>query len=138
MSDLQSIIAFLDQVKATADAASAGPWHWHHEDEWYLVTDKITSVIPGIEAFDDLAERPNAIFIASSRQRIPQLEQALRVAVGVILAAQRLAAGNHRSWANSGGPDECEHGYAKGIPCPKCDSKLLSEALHKIATLCHE
>lgn len=24
-------------------------------------------------------------------------------------------------WAEAGGPDECEHGYAAGIPCPKCD-----------------
>jgi hypothetical protein len=23
-------------------------------------------------------------------------------------------------WANAGGPNECEHGYAAGIPCPKC------------------
>jgi hypothetical protein len=24
-------------------------------------------------------------------------------------------------WASAGGPNECEHGYAKGIPCPRCD-----------------
>jgi hypothetical protein len=27
------------------------------------------------------------------------------------------------SWANAGGPNECEHGYAEGIKCPTC-SKL--------------
>ena len=23
-------------------------------------------------------------------------------------------------WARAGGPDECPHGYAAGIPCPRC------------------
>lgn len=25
-------------------------------------------------------------------------------------------------WSQAGGPNECEHGYAEGIPCPKCDA----------------
>jgi hypothetical protein len=25
-------------------------------------------------------------------------------------------------WARAGGPNECEHGYAAGIPCPDCDT----------------
>jgi len=24
-------------------------------------------------------------------------------------------------WTNAGGPNECKHGYARGIPCPECD-----------------
>lgn len=24
-------------------------------------------------------------------------------------------------WDSSGGPNECAHGYAAGIPCPSCD-----------------
>lgn len=24
-------------------------------------------------------------------------------------------------WENAGGPNECEHGYAEGIPCERCD-----------------
>ncbi len=24
-------------------------------------------------------------------------------------------------WFYAGGPNECEHGYAEGIPCPKCE-----------------
>lgn len=27
-------------------------------------------------------------------------------------------------WANAGGPNECEHGYAAGIPCPGCDATI--------------
>ena len=23
-------------------------------------------------------------------------------------------------WGNAGGPNECRHGYAEGIPCPEC------------------
>lgn len=26
------------------------------------------------------------------------------------------------SWENGGGPNECEHGYAAGLPCPDCDA----------------
>lgn len=25
-------------------------------------------------------------------------------------------------WKNAGGPNECPHGYAEGIPCPRCDA----------------
>jgi hypothetical protein len=25
-------------------------------------------------------------------------------------------------WADAGGPNECPHGYAEGIPCPRCDA----------------
>jgi len=32
-------------------------------------------------------------------------------------------------WASAGGPDECSHGYAAGIPCPHCD------AMHSAATV---
>lgn len=24
-------------------------------------------------------------------------------------------------WAAAGGPNECEHGYAAGVPCPACE-----------------
>lgn len=27
-------------------------------------------------------------------------------------------------WANAGGPNECAHGYAAGIPCPSCDATV--------------
>lgn len=27
-------------------------------------------------------------------------------------------------WATAGGPNECAHGYAEGIPCPTCNPKL--------------
>jgi chromosome segregation ATPase len=26
-------------------------------------------------------------------------------------------------WSQAGGPNECEHGYAEGIPCPNCDAE---------------
>ena len=25
-------------------------------------------------------------------------------------------------WSEAGGQNECEHGYAEGIPCPNCDA----------------
>jgi hypothetical protein len=27
----------------------------------------------------------------------------------------------YMDWARAGGPNECKHGYAEGIPCPYCD-----------------
>lgn len=37
-------------------------------------------------------------------------------------------------WENAGGPDECEHGYARGIPCPRCGTEPpnLSEAYERL------
>ena len=29
--------------------------------------------------------------------------------------------------AGAGGPNECKHGYADGIPCPKCDQEKPAE-----------
>lgn len=40
-------------------------------------------------------------------------------------AALRLLADKYHPWSNSGGLNECKHGYAGGIPCPKCDRELL-------------
>lgn len=31
-------------------------------------------------------------------------------------------------WQSAGGPNECKHGYAKGIPCPRCDEALVAAA----------
>ncbi len=30
-------------------------------------------------------------------------------------------ANGYLRWELAGGPNECAHGYAAGIPCPKCD-----------------
>jgi hypothetical protein len=42
-------------------------------------------------------------------------------------------------WAYAGGPNECRHGYAAGIPCPDCDAanagaseKRLTEIEHSV------
>jgi hypothetical protein len=32
-------------------------------------------------------------------------------------------------WYDAGGPNECEHGYADGIPCPHCDANPKLQAL---------
>jgi multidrug efflux pump subunit AcrA (membrane-fusion protein) len=39
-------------------------------------------------------------------------------------------------WSEAGGPNECEHGYAEGIPCPQCDkSPRIIALLAELATL---
>ncbi len=35
---------------------------------------------------------------------------------------ERGGATGYLHWSEAGGPNECEHGYAEGIPCPHCDS----------------
>ncbi len=30
-------------------------------------------------------------------------------------------ANGYLRWELAGGPNECSHGYASGIPCPQCD-----------------
>lgn len=44
-----------------------------------------------------------------------------------VAAALRLHSDHYLRWANTGGPDECTHGYAAGIPCRKCDIGLIIE-----------
>jgi hypothetical protein len=34
----------------------------------------------------------------------------------------RSAKTEYLHWSQAGGPNECEHGYAEGIPCPNCDA----------------
>jgi len=51
---------------------------------------------------------------------------ALREAVQ---AAGRIMAGKYLPWSNAGGPNECAHGRADGIPCPECDLLTLKAAL---------
>ncbi len=37
------------------------------------------------------------------------------------LAGEDAASKAYLPWTEAGGPDECAHGYADGIPCPECD-----------------
>jgi hypothetical protein len=50
----------------------------------------------------------------------------------VIRAQGRLNDNKYLPWHNAGGPEECPHGYAFGIPCPKCDFQVV---FHTIALL---
>lgn len=40
-------------------------------------------------------------------------------------AAARLKEGEYIAWTGAGGPDECGHGFAAGVPCPDCDRATL-------------
>lgn len=41
-------------------------------------------------------------------------------------AKKRLSTGKYMAWEWAGGPNECSHGYAAGIPCRQCDENLVS------------
>lgn len=50
-------------------------------------------------------------------------------AVEGLHAAERLLGTVYTGWEMAGGPDECRHGIAKGIPCRSCDFDVLKAAL---------
>lgn len=41
------------------------------------------------------------------------------------IVLRRLLANLYLPWTNAGGPNECEHGYAAGIACRKCDMQAV-------------
>jgi hypothetical protein len=43
----------------------------------------------------------------------------------VVAAALRLEIGGYLIWALAGGPGECAHGRAAGIPCRECDRQAV-------------
>jgi hypothetical protein len=43
----------------------------------------------------------------------------------VIAAHERIDANKYMEWGYAGGPDQCSHGYAKGIACPQCDLETI-------------
>jgi hypothetical protein len=49
--------------------------------------------------------------LATERQRVRE----------VVAVARRIVVGKYLAWANAGGPYECKHGVAGGIPCNTCD-----------------
>ncbi len=44
-------------------------------------------------------------------------------------AADRMVRGKYVPWTNAGGPNECRHGRADGIPCYECDRMALALAI---------
>ncbi len=57
------------------------------------------------------------------------LRERLAAALRVLRAHSILTGGGGSpyplSWASAGGPGECPHGFAKGIPCRACDLILV-------------
>jgi hypothetical protein len=49
--------------------------------------------------------------LATERQRVRE----------VVAVARRIVVGKYLAWTNAGGPYECKHGVAGGIPCNTCD-----------------
>ncbi len=62
-------------------------------------------------------------------QRVTAERDQLRVerdaAREALLASERLRANKYMEWGYAGGPNECEHGFAEGIDCPRCDEKVV-------------
>lgn len=43
-------------------------------------------------------------------------------------ASERWRSYDYMAWSLAGGPDECKHGVAKGIPCRNCDAETVKAA----------
>jgi hypothetical protein len=70
---------------------------------------------------------PNCGEVAERQPEQPGLTRlaAMRIAAGVqqVKHEQPGPAGErYLPWPRAGGPNECAHGYAAGIPCPDCDT----------------
>lgn len=46
-----------------------------------------------------------------------------------LAAADRMFKHKYLQWAKAGGPNECDHRRAEGIPCPFCDDIIFHQAL---------
>lgn len=63
-------------------------------------------------------------YAVTQREAVLELREALK-------ATQRLVDGKYLDWTNAGGPNECLHGYADGIPFRKCDIETVRAALER-------
>jgi len=43
----------------------------------------------------------------------------------VVSASERLRSYKYLPWEQAGGPEECQHGVAAGIPCRNCDAQTV-------------
>lgn len=80
------------------------------------------------------AELAKVVAVANERQdRLEAEVRRLQARLEAMEAAGRRVLGDHRyvPWALTGGPDECEHGCAAGIPCRSCDVALLRGGGHR-------
>jgi hypothetical protein len=85
--------------------------HATHEE----CTDACSCVGSGrsrLEIAEARAEKAEATFVAANRL----LLSIRRSSRGLSLALQP-----YPDWAGAGGPNECSHGRAKGVPCAECD-----------------
>jgi hypothetical protein len=54
----------------------------------------------------------------------------LEAAQAEVKRLTRLIENKYVPWTNAGGPNECEHGYATGIPCRRCDEAVAVAIAH--------
>lgn len=59
-------------------------------------------------------------------KRLAQAQAELTALRRVADAAMRLQKNKYLPWTNAGGPNECKHGWADGISCPRCDENAIS------------
>lgn len=58
-----------------------------------------------------------------------QLAASQRECARLATAVKMCREGVYMNWHNAGGPNECIHGYADGIPCAECDYAFALEVL---------
>lgn len=122
--------ADLDEIRALEKAATNGPWLLKGVD-----MDLIFGPNQGLESGWPIAVaqacyphwRADAAFIAAARTAVPALLAEVERLEGLVNAYKRKRWHDYLDWSNSGGPNECPHGRAVGIDCPRCDDDLIAE-----------
>jgi hypothetical protein len=73
------------------------------------------------------APKPNLHASPTHRCRHSVEADRLRAALTI---AKRLIAEDYIDWPRAGGPNECKHGFAAGIPCRECDREVWAAFLN--------
>jgi len=127
MSDLFHEDVLDDFIAAVFHRMALAPWHVYQ-----ILTKRPQRMLNFMHTF---SSPPQHVWLgvsvedqATADKRIPLLLQtpaAVRFIsaeplLGPVDLGRYMSRAQYNEWAYAGGPDECPHGYAAGIPCPLC------------------
>jgi len=104
--------------KTVVNVPAIGQPVWEGE----LTDGKIDMVISGLT-------NPNQGFAKALAIEVKQLRAEADGLRKAVEAAGRIVCGQYKPWTDAGGPNECKHGRAEGIPCYECDRITLGVAV---------
>jgi hypothetical protein len=100
------------------------------EPDWHRISSRPERcAITGNYGYEEggvCSKREDSDLICALRNAAPALLESARELERMRSVAARLARSLklervYIDWGSAGGPDECAHGYGRGLPCPQCD-----------------